>query len=178
MLAMKKIYFLSWIFFGLSIWGHAQKMEGYILTLQQDTLYGKVLTEPSGLAPITFIYEKQRMNYHPSSIQFFGIFRNKEYQHFKALKTKEGRAYFVQIMSNGKLNFYKYSEEHIFTYATLNRYVYLMGTSDNQLTTLSSSSYQRILGDFLEGQPALLSKLEDTSFEEVPLLIELYNELL
>lgn len=177
MLTMKKVIFLSWIFCCLGILGHTQKMEDYILTLKQDTLHGKILTEPSGLAPIIFIYERQRMNYHPSSIQFFGIFRDKEYQHFKTLKTKEGRAYFVQIIVVGKIKLYKYSEEHIFPNATLNRYVYLMGTADEALTTISSSSYQRILGDFLKEQPALLSKLENTAFEEIPQLIELYNEL-
>ena len=174
---MKKSILLGWIFCCLSIWGHAQKMEGYILTLQQDTLYGKIVTASSGLSPITFTYEKQRMNYHPSSIQFFGIFRDKEYQHFKTLKSKNGGAFFVQIMVDDTIKLYKYSEEHIFPNATLNRYVYLMGASDETLTTISSSSYHRILSDFLEGQPALLSKLENVSFAEVPLLIELYNKI-
>ena len=75
------------------------------------------------------------------------------------------------------MTLYKYSEEHIFPNATLNRYVYLMGTTDEVLTTISSSNYQRILGGFLEGQTALLSKLATTSFEEVPQLIRLYNRL-
>lgn len=174
---MKKGVLLGWLFCCLSICGHAQKMEGYILTLQQDTLYGKILIEPNGLAPITFIYEGQKMQYYPSSIQFFGIFRENKYQHFKTLKSNNGGAFFVQIMVVGKLTLYKYSEEHIFPNATLNRYVYLMGTIDEALTTISSSNYQRILGGFLEGQTALLSKLADTSFEEVPQLIRVYNRL-
>lgn len=172
---MKKNILLGWIFCCLCIWGHAQKKEGYILTLQQDTLYGELLMESSGLAPITFIYEGQKMQYYPPSIQFFGIFRDKEYQHFKTLKSKNGRTFFVQRMAIGNITLYKYSEEHIFPNATLNRYVYLMGVSDEALTTISSSNYQRILGDFLEGQSTLLAKLADTSFEEVPQLIRIYN---
>ncbi len=80
-------------------------------------------------------------------------------------------------MAVGNIKLYKYSEEHIFPNSTLNRYVYLMGTSDETLTTISSSNYQRILRGSLKEQPALLSKLANMSFEDVPQLIELYNDL-
>jgi len=174
---MKKYTILSWIFCCLSLMGYAQSKQDYLLTLNQDTLYGKILTEQAGLAPIIFIYKRQKMNYHPSSIQFFGLFREQVYQHFKTLKSEKGRAFFVQIMATGNIKLYKYSEEHIFAYATLRRYVYLMGTTDDNLTSISSSSYQRILGNFLEDTPSLLAQLANTTFDEVPQLIKQYNAL-
>ena len=116
------------------------------------------------------------MNYYPPSIQFFGVFRNNIYRHFKTLRSKKGQAFFVQIMANSRIKLYKYTEEHIYPNSTLKRYVYLMGPMDDQLITLSSSNYQRILNEFLKGKPALLAQLENTSFKEVPQLIKRYND--
>lgn len=174
---MKKDSLLIWIFCSLSFIGYTQQKQDYLLTLKQDTLYGKILSQSHGLAPITFIYESQKMNYHPTSIQFFGLFRNNIYQHFKTLRSEKGQAFFVQIIENNGIKLYKYKEEHIYPNSTLVRYVYLMGPTDDQLTTLSSSNYQRILNDFLKEEPALLAQLENTSFQEVPELIKQYNEL-
>lgn len=75
------------------------------------------------------------------------------------------------------MKLYKYSEEHIFPHSTRRRYVYLMGMTDNALTTLSSSSYHRILGDLLKDKPFLLKQLANTTFSEVPQLMEAYNKL-
>lgn len=80
---MKKAYVLSWIFCWLNLLGYAQSGKDYLLTLNQDTLYGKILTEPNGLAPITFIYEKQRMNYTPASIRFLEMINTNTSKHFK-----------------------------------------------------------------------------------------------
>jgi len=173
---MKKNMIISWIFCSLHLLGYAQPKEDYLLTLNQDTLFGKILTEANGLAAIKFIYKGKKMTYHPSSIQFFGIYREGRYQHFRTFKSEEGRAFFVQIMTIGKIKLYKYSEEHIFTDATLSRYVYLMRTTDDDLTTISSSSYQRILGDFLKDKPSLLAQLANTTFAEVPQLIKQHNK--
>lgn len=175
---MKKDSLLIWIFCSLSFIGYTQQEADYLLTLKQDTLYGKILSQSTGLAPITFVYGGHKMNYHPISIQFFGIFRNNIYQHFKTLRSKKGQAFFVQIIANNGIKLYKYKEEHIYPNSTLRRYVYLMGPTDDQLTILSSSNYQRILNKFLKEEPALLAQLENTSFKEVPQLIEQYNKLL
>lgn len=174
---MKKDSLLICFFCSLSFIGYAQQEADYLLTLKQDTLYGKILSKPYGLAPITFVYGGHKMNYHPTSIQFFGLFRNKTYQHFKTIRSEKGQAFFVQIMANNGIRLYKYKEEHVYPNNTLGRYVYLMGPTDDQLTTLSSSNYQRILNEFLKEEPALLAQLENTSFKEVPQLIEQYNKL-
>ena len=173
---MKKCVYLCYIFCCFSFLSHAQKGKDYMLTLQKDTLFGDIFLQ-RGIDPIVFKHKGLKMNYHPSSIQFFGIFRNNGYQHFKVLRSKQGKAVFVEIMGIGKIYLYKYTEEHIFPNLTLNRYVYLMGESDEKLTTISSSSYQRILGHFFKKNPALLTQLATTSFAEVPKLIYQYNQL-
>jgi len=172
---MEKGIYLCCIFCCLSFLSHAQKGKDYILTLQKDTLFGEILVT-QGIDPIAFKHQGHKMSYHPSSIKYFGIFRNKAYHHFKVLKSKEGKAVFVEIMATGKINLYKYTEKHIFPNSTLNRYVYLMGASDKQLITFSSSSYQRILGHFLKKRPSLLAQLTSSSFSEVPKLINQYNQ--
>ena len=127
---MKKGILLGWVFWGLFQLGYAQEKKDYLLTLQQDTLYGKILTESYGSAPITFIYGKNKMIYQPSSIQFFGIYRDKNYRHFKSLTSEGGKSIFVQIMVNGPIKLYKYSEEHIHINTTQKRYVYFFGSAD------------------------------------------------
>lgn len=166
---------MCYIFCCLSFLSSAQKGKDYILTLQKDTLFGEILIN-QGIDPIAFKHQGHKMSYHPSSIQFFGVFRDEEYQHFKVFKSQEGKAVFVEIMATGKINLYKYTEKHIFPNSTLKRYVYLMGPSDGKLTTLSSSSYQRILRHFLKKRPSLLAQLTSASFTEVPNLINQYNQ--
>ncbi len=174
---MKKNSLLIYFFCSLSLLGYGQQEKGYLLTLNRDTLHGKIKAESNGLAPITFVYEGHKMNYRPNSIQFFGIFRDNAYQHFKTLRSKKGQAFFVQVMVDDNIKLYKYAEEHIFPSSTLKRYVYLIGATDDQLTTLSSSNYQRILSEFFKENLPLLAQLKNTSFKEVPQLLKQYDKL-
>jgi len=174
---MKKNSLLIWIFCGLSFIGFAQKKADYLLTMKQDTLYGKVLTASNGLAPIQFVYGGHRMNYYPTSIEFFGVFRDNNYRHFKTLRSRRGQAFFVEIMVNDYMKLYKYKEEHINYKTTTIRYVYLVGPSDDKLTVLSSSTFQSTLGKFLKEKPNMLTALRETTFHELPQLIRHYNDL-
>lgn len=172
---MKKSIFYCYFLCCLSFSSNAQNGKDYILTLQKDTLFGEILME-QGLDPIIFKHKGLKIQYYPSSIQFFGILKDNKYHHFKSLKSKYGRAVFAQIMATGKTQLYKYSEKHLFPNSTLSRFVYLMGATDNQLTTISSSSYQRILRDFFKDTSTLLSQLTNTSFDDVPKLIKQHNK--
>ena len=172
---MKKELYCCFLFCCIIFLCKAQRGEDYILTLQQDTLFGKIEME-QGQDPITFSHNKKKINYHPSTIQYFGIFENKQYQRFKSLTSLGGKSIFVKILVEGKIKVYKYTEEHVYPNSTLNRYVYLMGYSDDALVTVSSSAYQRMVGYFLKEHPNLLLELANYSFDEVPQIIEQYNE--
>ncbi|MEM1121695.1 MAG: hypothetical protein AAGJ18_14685, partial [Bacteroidota bacterium] len=56
------------------------------------------------------------------------------------------------------------------------RHVYFFGASKEELTVVSSSNYRRILGAFFRAYPDLVVRLENTAFDEIPYLVELYNE--
>lgn len=152
----------------------AQENRDYILTLQKDTIFGKIV-EREGKEPITFIHNKLKVYYHPSTIQSFGVFRENRYQRYKSLRSKEGQTFFVEILGQGKVNLYKYTELNIIKKAQVKRYVYMIDTHDHELIIFSSSTYQRILGTFLKEYPSLVAQLANCSYHEVPILIEQYN---
>lgn len=152
----------------------SQANKDYILTLQQDTLFGKIQVE-LGREPISFKYKKMNLDYHPSTIQSFGIFREKQYRRFKSMKSPSGNdAFFVEIMVEGKNNLYKFDDKYIFNNKQL-RYLYFMENEDNELFPISSSTYQHILGRVLKDYPNLLSMLEQSTFAQVPQIIKQYN---
>lgn len=130
-----------------------------------------------GKAPITFVHQKQKITFHPTTIQSFGVFNGEAYQIYETLSSEKGQAIFVEVVAKGKANLYKYVEKRIATNSTQDRYVYFFGTSKEELTVISSSNYRRILGAFLSGHPSLIEQLERTAFDEIPNLIQSYNDL-
>ncbi len=171
---MKKNIFLSFLFCCFVFLCNAQKDKDYILTLQKDTLFGKII-EREGREPITFTHGNSKVNYHPSTIQSFGIYRNDRYQKYKSIKSDGGRTFFVEVLLQGKINLYKFTEENVLKEGRVLRYVYMMDIPDNELIIFSSSTYQRILGAFFKEYPSLVTQLSNYSYHEVPRLIEQYN---
>jgi len=172
---MKIRIFYCFLFCCLQYFASAQTNKDYILTLQQDTLFGKIRVE-LGREPISFKYKKLNLDYHPSTIQSFGIFREKEYRRFKTLKSPSGKAaFFVEIIVEGKNNLYKFDDKYISNPKQL-RYIYFIENEADELSPISSSTYQRKLGRMLKDYPHLLSILEQSTFAQVPQLIQQYNE--
>ena len=171
---MKKYIFLSFLFCFFVFLCNAQENKDYILTLQKDTLFGKII-EREGREPITFTHRNLKVNYHPSTIQSFGVYRNDSYQRYKSLKSEGGRTFFVEILLQGKINLYKFTEENLLKEGRVLRYVYMLDTHDEDLIIFSSSTYQRILGAFFKEYPSLVAQLSNYSYHEVPRLIEQYN---
>lgn len=169
-----KIYYCI-LFCCFPLFAFTQTKKDYILTLKQDTLFGKIDVE-LGREPISFRYKKLQLIYHPSTIQSFGIFRQEQYHRFKTLKNATGdTSFFVEIMVEGKNNLYKFDDKYVFENRTL-RYLYIMENEANELFPISSSSYQRILGAILKDYPDLLLMLKQITFAQVPQLIKQYNE--
>ena len=172
---MKKTLLIICFLVGFLVQNFAQVNKDFILTLNQDTLYGEI-TIYRDKSPIIFKYHKKKMRYHPNTLQAFGILENDEYHQFKSLKSQNGIAVFAQLMTEGPLYLYKYREQHVYSSHTLERYVYFLGESDKNLTTLSSSSYKRILGQLFNKYPNFLAKLNASSFSEVPKIISFLNQ--
>lgn len=169
-----RIYFCL-LFCCLYYFASAQTNKDYILTLKQDTLFGKIEVE-LGREPISFKYKKLQLDYHPSTIQSFGIFREKQYHRFKSMKSPSGNtSFFVEIMVEGKNNLYKFDDKYVFDNKKL-RYLYFMENEADELFPISSSTYQRILGRILKDYPNLLLMLKQSTFAQVPQLIKQYNK--
>lgn len=164
------------LFLCLPFWVFAQTNKDYILTIEQDTLYGRIVVN-QGKDPISFKYDGHKLTYHPSTIQYFGIYRDAQHRKFRSLSSPSGRRFFVEVLLEGTVNLYKLTEKHLYANSTLDRYVYLLGSSDEALTTVTSSSYQRILKLFLVDYPHLQTKLTNTSFAEIPQIIQEYNQV-
>ncbi len=172
---MKIRIFYCLLFCCLHSFAFSQTNKDYILTLQQDTLFGRIQVE-LGREPISFKYKKMNLDYHPSTIQSFGIFREKQYHRFKSMKSPSGKAsFFVEIMVEGKNNLYKFDDKYVFDNKKL-RYLYFMESEAHGFFPISSSTYQRILGRVFKDYPNLLSMLEQSTFAQVPQIIKQYNE--
>lgn len=172
---MKIRIYLCLLFCCLHYFAFTQSKKDYILTLQQDTLFGKIQVE-LGRDPISFKYKKLNLDYHPSTIKSFGIFREKQYHRFKSMTSPSGNvSFFVEIMVEGKNNLYKFDDKYIMDNKKL-RYLYFMENEANELFPISSSTYQRILGRVLKDSPSLLTVLEQSTFAQVPQLIRKYND--
>jgi len=172
---MKIRIYYCFLFCCLHYFAFTQTNKDYILTLQQDTLFGKIQVE-LGREPISFKYKKLNLAYHPSTIKSFGIFREKQYRKFKTLKSPSGKtAFFVEIVAEGNTNLYKFDDKYIMNDKKL-RYIYFMENEADELSPISSSTYQRRLARMLKDYPHLLSVLEQSTFAQVPQLIKQYND--
>lgn len=160
----------------LPILGFSQQNKDFILTLNQDTLFGKIkINLKSDL--ITFIHNKKRINFHAKTINSFSIYHAGNYKHYKTVCTANGKELFVQILKEGKLNLYKLQQNatDFYSYKLDNKY--LVGSSDKNLITVTPNSFERFLKVLVKDHPTLVAQLDKTKFKDVPEIIASYNRM-
>ena len=104
---MKKNFILIGILLSLSVSLLAQNGVDYIVTLAKDTVYGKVRFNPSTNV-IVFSYHGDKMNFHASTIEHFGIFRKGKLHIYTSIVNDWKETVFVEVLTEGKLNVYLY----------------------------------------------------------------------
>lgn len=172
---MKKSLLLSVFLFSLTFC-LAQKDKDFILTLHQDTIYGKVKINDND-PHITFIHKRKRLYFHPAALRYFGVYKEGQYQRFKSVKNAKGKHLFAEVLLEGKMKLYKYREyvknkEGILTLKEL----YFIGKSDEKLITMYPNSFNLILEVLAKEKPALLAKAHTVNYKEVPRFVASYNQ--
>ena len=150
----------------------AQKNQDFIISLTQDTIFGKVYL--SDASNVTFKYHKKKLHFHPASIGNFGIYEDGIYQIYKPIKNAKGAFAIVKVVHNGKLKLYEYQRRH---QAFGKESFYMIGYTDQKLVTLSPTTFDKTISGFLQDAPNLLVQLATANYHHIPELIAAYNQL-
>jgi len=169
---MKKNFILIGVLLFLSVSLFAQKGVDYIVTLTKDTVYGKVRFNPYTNV-INFSYHGDKMNFHASTIEHFGIIRKGKLHTYTSIVNDWKETVFVEVLTKGKLHVYLYDTSGNDHYSRKDPYRYYVGKSKSTLLRVSPRSYRNALGLLISDHPRLLAQAKQ--YEDVPKIIQSYN---
>lgn len=174
---MKNKIFIISLLSTLPLLIFAQNNKDYILTINQDTLFGNIKNNLDWES-ITFVHQKKKVFFHAGTIQYFSIFRNGEYLRYKSIKDTNGTNLFVQILNEGKIKLYKAAEQY-HRFAKFNHFerMYYVGPSEEDLVAMNELDYSIFIKNIAKEFPDLAPELKLLSFENLPKLVAMYNEL-
>lgn len=173
----KKIYALLF-FASLCTFAIAQKNKDFILTLNKDTIFGKVVINPS-VDHITFTLKRKRIYFHPKTLKAFGVYdKKKGYKYYKSITNARGTSLFVEILEEGpSFKLYKYMKKERVANGHYTKNLFYIGRNDEKLTTITPDSYENAMKVLVRDHPNLLTKVERLSYQEVPTIVASLNEL-
>ena len=172
---MNKVLLFASLFFFLPLLLIAQKNQDFILTMQKDTLYGKIKLNLKTNV-ITFDYQGNRVSFEAKTIDNFGIFRKGQTHVYKTITNDWKEEVFVEVLAEGTLNLYRYDtsgnkhyEEDAFDYR------YYLSESNEGYIRVTPRSYKNVLKKIVKNQPYLLA--QKIGYEDVPRIVGEYNKL-
>ena len=171
---MKKGILLVGFMLVFTLIGTAQKNQDFIISLTKDTIFGKVYLHDA--PKVTFKHQRKKIQFHPSSIGYFGIYEDGQYQMYKSIKNAKGFAAVVKVLSEGKLKLYEYKKKYNFQNPTSSS-TYMIGFSDDKLFTLSTAYFNAVIKGLIEDEPSILTQLATTEYQKIPELVNAYNKL-
>jgi len=172
----KRIFLLTFICC-ICTFTFAQKNQDFILTLNKDTIFGDVTLNAS-VDHITFKHKRKRVYFHPKTLKAFGIYNKMTgYKYYKSITNGKGISMFVEILTEGPFNLYKYEKTKIKANMNSTKNLYLIGRTDEKLSTITPASYKNAIKALVKKHPTLSNKAKKSSFQEFPTLIASLNEL-
>ncbi len=155
----------------------AQKNKDFILTMNQDTVFGKVTLNTS-VAHITFKHKRKRVYFHPKTLKAFGIYdKNTGYKYYKSITNARGTSMFVEVLVEGSFKLYKYEKTEMIANSKYTKNLYYIGRTDERLSTITPDSYENAIKVLVRDHPTLSVEAEQSSFQEFPNLIASLNQL-
>lgn len=172
----KKLLLLTFISC-ICTFAFAQKNKDFILTLNQDTIFGNV-TLNSSVAHIIFKHKRKKVYFHPKTLKAFGVFDKAEgYKYYKSITNARGTSMFVEVLTEGSFNLYKYQKTKVTANAKYTKNLYYIGRTDEKLSTITPDSYENAIKALVKTHPVLSTKAENSSFNEFPNLVASLNQL-
>jgi len=174
---MKKRFLLLTFFSCIFTIAFAQKNKDFILTLNKDTIFGNV-TLNAGEEHITFKYKRKRVYFHPKTLKAFGVYDKKSgYKYFKSITNIRGTSMFVEVLTEGSFNLYKYEKIETIADRKYTKNLYYIGRTDGLLSTVTPDSYEKVLKALVKKHPMLSTKAETSSYREFPNVVASINQL-
>jgi len=171
---MKKNFTLIGVLLVLPLFLFAQQGRDYILTMNQDTLYGKIrFNQKSDI--ISFQYKGEKVDFHASTINYFGVTRKGITRIYKTLINNWEEYIFVEVLTEGKLNLYYYDTAGNHRYTSADPFRYYIGNSDIYPIRMSPRAYKNMMKMMVTDQPDLLAQMGD--YDDVPRIIKKYNKI-
>lgn len=160
-------------FLSISMWGQT-KNKDFIITMNKDTLYGKIKFDPKANI-VYFHYQGDKILFNAATIDNFGINRKGVTHVYKSITNDWKEEVFVEVLSEGKINLYRYdtSGNDLYKDDAFKYRYYISSQQKNYLVRVTPRSYKSILKMRLENQPDLL--LQNITYEDVPAIIAAYN---
>jgi hypothetical protein len=166
---------------------------GYIITLEKDTLKGKIRIDRGSLVGghplfvlktrVDFINEKKRIqSYSPHDLLAFSVngvdFESLYYKD----ATHKGKYFFLRII-DGKLKLFALYKSKYDTYSRKTFYepsLYLQKEKDQKLAIIEKQNYtslKKLLKDYVDDCPSTLEKIveKDRLFEHIEDIVNAYN---
>ena len=169
---MKKNFTLIGLFCFLPLLLSAQQGQDFILTLSKDTLYGKIkFSTKSDL--IIFKYKGKKVEFHASTIDYFGIYEKGQVDIYKTLLNNWEEYIYVKVLDEGKLNLYYYDTAGNHRYTSADPYRYYIGREDLYPIRMSPRAYKNMMKWMVTDHPDLLAQMGN--YEDVPRIIRTYN---
>lgn len=170
---MNKKFTLIGIVLLLPMFLLAQKGKDFILTMNQDTLYGKIkFNQKSDI--ISFQYKGEKVEFHASTINYFGVHRKGTTRIYKTLINNWKEYIFVEVLSEGRLNLYYYDTAGNHRYTSADPYRYYIGNNDIYPIRMSPRAYKNLMKMMVKDSPDLLAQMG--TYEDVPRIIKKYNK--
>jgi len=171
---MNKKMLLLWIGILLSSLLFAQEEKDFFLTMQGDTLYGKIKLDRRSNT-IAFQYQGDKITFHASTIESFGIYKKGKYRTYKTIQNNNKKEVFVEVLTEGALNLYRYNTSGDERYQKEDSFRYFICEEDTVVMRVTPKSYKVILKRCCKDQPQLLTQRID--YQDVPRIIKAYNDL-
>lgn len=172
---MKKGILLFGLLLGFATFTMAEQPKDFILTMNKDTLYGKIKPFLRS-SYIVFEYQKKKLYFRAPTLHFFGIYKDGTYHYYKSIKNKDGKSIFAEILEEGKLKLYSHRVNEPHLPIPHQKPHYYIGNSDDKLVAITSNSYTHQLTYFVKDNPQLLTELREGNFKDVPKIVGVYNK--
>lgn len=170
---MKKNFTFIFLLFFLPLSLFSQRGKDFILTMNKDTLYGKVkINVKSDI--LTFQYKGEKVEFHASTIDYFGIHRKGKTRIYKTLINNWEEYIFVEVLTEGRLNLYYYDTAGNHRYTSADPFRYYIGNESIYPIRMSPRAYKNMMEMMVKDQPDLLAQMGD--YEDVPRIIRKYNQ--
>ncbi len=156
----------------------AQQPQDFIISLSQDTLWGKIKFV-TRTQKVIFKTEGTKAHFYPSSLLSFGLYdkARKDYSLYKSIRVHSQEKAFLKVLAEGKLQLFE--EKTFVNGGARNLFVrtaYYVGRTAESLHIMFPVHYEGVMSHYLKEVPQVSKKLDKATFYDIPTLVAEFNQ--